>query len=103
MTVANEMTAEERRKRLMHGLTSTQEEMVVVNVSHLAHAIGMDAAEKLVQNLVAMDAIIPTPYSRKPQYKSDGLCTINRLEAIEAIERVTINAAKLKIDKKLQK
>lgn len=102
-TVANEMTAGERRERLLHGLRATSVEEVVVNFSHLAHAIGMDKAEGMISNLVAMDGLIPTPYSRKPNFVSEGLCTINREEAIEAILRVQEKVAKIKIDQKMKK
>lgn len=102
-SVATEMTAGERRTRLLHGLNATSVEEVVVNFSHLAHAIGMDKAEAMISNLVAMDGLIPTPYSRKPNFVSEGLCTINRIEAIEAILRVQENVAKIQIDRKLKK
>lgn len=100
MRVADEMTAEERRKRLLHGLNATSSEEVALNFSHLAHAIGMDAAESLIGNLVAMDGLLTTPYSRVPKLISDGICIVNRLACVTAIERVQVNVAKSKIDKR---
>ena len=102
-SVSQEMTAAERRERLLHSLNASSEEEGMVNFSHLAHAIGMDSAEGLITNLVAMDGIIPTPYSRKPNFVSEGLCKINRQEAIEAILRVQGKVAKLQIDNKMKK
>lgn len=102
-SVSQEMTAEERRTRLLHGLSATSEPEVVVNFSHLAHAIGMDSAERMIGTLVAMDGIVQTPYSRKPKYISEGLCTISREEAIEAIHRVRAKTAKLQIDNMIKK
>lgn len=102
-SVANEMTAGERRERLLHSLNASSEEEGMVNFSHLAHAIGMDKAEGMISNLVAMDGLITTPYSRKPNFVSEGLCTINRIEAIEAILRVQEKVAKINIDQRLKK
>lgn len=101
-TVAEEMSAEERRKRLLHGLRATSSDEVALNFSHLAHAIGMDAAEGLISRLVAMDGLVRTPYSRTPKLESAGICTVERLAAIAAIERVQVNATKAKIDKRLR-
>ena len=102
-TVAQEMSAEQRRKELLVGLTITSEEEVVVNSSHLAHAVGMDTAEGMIQNLVAMNGLIPTPYSRKPNFVSQALCKINRLEAVEAIKRVQEKTERIKIDQLIKR
>ena len=102
-TVSQEMSAEQRRTELMAGLTATNEEEVVVNFSHLAHAIGMDTAEGMIQNLVAMNGLLSTPYSRKPTFVSQGLCKINRLEAVDAIKRVQEKTERLKIDQLIKR
>lgn len=85
-TVSQEMTPEERQKRLLHGLKACGDETVVVNVSHLAHALGMDEAEKLATNLREMDGLLPSRYSRTAKFVRQGLCEVDRLAVIEAIE-----------------
>lgn len=100
-SISQEMTAEERRKRLLHGLNATGEPEVVVNFGHLAHALGMDTAEGLVNKLVQMDGLVPGRFSKEPKLHTDGLCAIDRLSAIAAIERVQVKTAKASIDKKL--
>lgn len=103
-SVSQEMSAEERRKALLAGLErAITEDEVVVNFSHLAHAVGMDAAESLIGTLVAMEGLIPTPYSRKPKLVSQGLCSINPQDAIEAIKRVQERTERAKIDQLMKR
>lgn len=102
-TVAQEMSPEERRNRLLHSFrASISAEEGVVDFSQLAHAIGMDEAEKLVINLTAMDSIIRVPHSKRPRYMSQGMATVNIKQAIEAIQRVAYNEAKGKISRQLK-
>ena len=101
-TISQEMPAAERRERLMKGLMATTEDKVVVNFSHLAHAIGMEAAERMVDSLATMDSLIRSPYSRKPHLVVEALCEIDRMEAIEAIQRADIKTAKAAINAKLR-
>lgn len=103
-SVSQEMSAEERRKALLAGLErAATEEEVVVNFSHLAHAVGMDTAESLVGTLVAMEGLVATPYSRKPKLVSQGLCSINPQDAIEAIKRVQERTERAKIDQLMKR
>lgn len=98
-SVSQEMSAEQRRSALLSGLErAATEEEVVVNFSHLAHAVGMDVAEGLIGTLVAMEGLVPTPYSRKPKLVSQGMCSINPQEAIDAIRRIQERTERAKID-----
>lgn len=101
--VAQEMSPEERRTRLLHSFRASQSaEEGIVDFSQLAHAVGMDEAEKLVINLTAMDSIIRVPHSKRPRYVSQGMATVNIRQAIEVIQRVSYNEAKSKISNKLK-
>jgi len=103
-SVSQEMSAEQRRKELLAGLeNAATEDEVVVNFSHLAHAIGMDAAESLIHTLVSMEGLVATPYSRKPKLVSQGLCSINPQEAIEAIKRVQERTERARIDQLMKR
>lgn len=100
-SVSQEMTAEERRKRLLHGLNATGEPEVVINFSHLAHALGMDTAESLISKLVEMNGLVANRFSKTPTLVTNALCAVDRLAVIEAIQRVQVKTAKANIDKKL--
>lgn len=102
-TVSQQMSAEERRQRLMHGLNATRVERVVVNFSHLAHAVGMSTAESLVKHLSEMRSLVRSPYKREPELVKEANVEVDRLEVIEAIKSVTAKTEKLKIDKALKK
>lgn len=98
-TVAQEMPVEERRRQLLHGLKAGGGDKVYVNFSHLAHAIGMDEAEKLVEHMSSMHCIVTNQYSSKPTYIKDGLCAIDRLLAIEAVLEARARSEKETIDR----
>lgn len=102
-TVSQQMSAEERRKRLMHGLNATNSERVVVNFSHLAHAVGMDKAESLIKHLSEMRSLVRTPYKREPELVKEANVEVVRLDVIEAIQQVTAKVEKSKIDSALKK
>ena len=103
-SVSQQMSAEQRRFGLLRGLEPVaNEEEVVVNFSQLAHAVGMDTAESLVHTLVAMEGLVSTPYSRKPQLISKGMCSINPQEAIDAIKRVQERTERAKIDQLMKR
>jgi methanogenic corrinoid protein MtbC1 len=102
-TVSQEMSAEERRERLIKSLTACGDQEAVINFSHLAHAIGMDNAERLISNLVAMSGLVTTPFSRKPEYVSHGMCVVDPIIVIEEIRRVQTKTEKNKIDKLLKR
>jgi hypothetical protein len=93
------MPVEERRRQLLHGLKAGGGDEVYVNFSHLAHAIGMDEAEKLVEHMSSMHSIINNKYTSKPTYVRDGLCAINRLLAIEAVLSARAKSEKETIDR----
>lgn len=102
-TVAQQMSAAERRLRLLKGLNATKSERVVVNFSKLAHAIGMDAAESLIVNMAEMRSLQRTPYKRDPELVAEAMVEIDRQSAVDAIERVTVKTEKLRIDSLLKK
>lgn len=92
-TVAQEMSPEERAKRLVHGLKATGEDEVAVCFSHLAHALGMDEAEKLVKGgVVEMHGLMPARNARKPTLIREGTCVVDRVAALEAIEKKMIDS-----------
>lgn len=103
-SVSQEMSAEQRRKALLAGLErASNVDEVVVNFSHLAHAVGMDTAESLIGTLVSMEGLVSTPYSRKPKLVSQGMCSINPQEAIDAIKRVQERTERAKIDQLMKR
>ena len=103
-SVSQEMSAEQRRKELLDGLEKASNvEEVVVNFSHLAHAVGMDTAESLIHTLVSMEGLVATPYSRKPRLVSQGMCSINPQDAIDAIKRVQERTERAKIDQLMKR
>lgn len=99
LTVAQQMSPEERRERLLAGLKASPSDQVVINFSQLAHAVGMDNAEKLILNLTSLDRLVTSRYSRQPRLVSTPNMEVDRLAAIEMIERVKGQTNKAKIDK----
>lgn len=95
------MTDKERRSQLLMGLRNTTETIVALNVTHLIQAVGIDQSERLVMNLAGLVSPIRTPYSSKVKIQRSGTCVVKREEAIEAIERATVNSAKKEIDSRL--
>ncbi|GIW60302.1 MAG: hypothetical protein KatS3mg087_1368 [Patescibacteria group bacterium] len=102
-TVSQEMSPQERRTRLLNGLKATSSEKVVVNFSHLAHALSMDEAEKLVENMAEMVGAVQTAYSTRVRKTRDAYCEIDRLATIEALEKKTIDTNKAAIDAQVKK
>lgn len=96
------MPPEERRRRLLHGLRAGGGDKVYLNFSHLAQAIGMDEAEKLVEHMSAMHGIVTNQYSSKPTFVKDGLCAVDRLLTIDAILAARAKAEKETIDRLTQ-
>lgn len=95
------MSAQERRERLLHGLNASQNERVVVNFSHLAHAIGMDAAEALILNMAEIQSLVSSNYRKGPDLIREALVEIDRATAIDVILRTQSKANKAKIDELL--
>lgn len=92
-TVAQEMSPEERRERLVKALKATGEDEVVMNFSQVAHAIGMDEAEKLIKGkLVEMHGILPSRTSRQNKLNRKGMVVVDRLAALEAMNKKSIDS-----------
>ena len=83
-TVSQQMPDEERRTRLIKGLQAGGGETVVLNVSHLCQAVGMAKAESLVLNLVSMNSLESSPYSKKLTQRMQGMAEVNRVECLKA-------------------
>lgn len=103
-TVAQEMSAAERRTRLLHGLRASGSEEVVVVFSHVAHALeSMKQAEELTSNLKLTQGIIPSKFSRSTKMQSDATCEVDRELLIEALVAKEGSSNKAEIDKKIKK
>jgi hypothetical protein len=106
--VSQEMSAEERRTRLLHGLRASNvgnddgTKEAIVNFSHLAHALSMDEAEKLIIRLTSMESIVRVPHSKHPRYIAQGMATVNIGACIKALEEKTFTINKSKIDRKVR-
>lgn len=86
-TVADEMSAEERRERLLKSCKAGADEEVFCIFSQVAHALDMDAAEKLRESdLTETQEIYVPAGTDKSKVKRDGICQFNRKQLIEALE-----------------
>ena len=102
-TVKQEMSDDQRRRELLYGLRRTQEDKVVIDVSHLIQAVGLDEAETLVEDLAELQEAVTTPYSSRERIVRHGYCVVNRNLAVEALERKTVELNKALIDKVIKK
>lgn len=101
ITVSQQMSDEERRDRLIHGLKATGDDEVTVNFSHLAQAVGMDMAEKLVINLVETEELVASRTSKTPRMMKSGMCSIDRAAALKACEDCKAEAEMKKVESKV--
>lgn len=86
-TVANEMSAEERRVRLLNSCKAGADEEVFCIFSQVAHALDMDTAEKLREsNLTETQEVYVPQGTDQQKVKRDGICQFNRAQLIEALE-----------------
>ena len=86
--IKEEMSAHERCRRLIHGLsagdTSNPDHTVALNFSHLAQAVGMVEAEKLCETLKEMREITNKPHTKQTQLIRGGLAIVKAKAALEA-------------------
>ena len=88
LTIAEEMSVEERASQLLVGLSASSAEEVGLYFEHLAHAIGMELAEKMVVMAVGESSTKKSDYSTKPQAVNHCLCIVNRKQALDAVKKV---------------
>jgi asparagine synthetase B (glutamine-hydrolysing) len=104
-TVREEMPDEQRRDELIMGLSGTGSEEVFVNYSHLAQAVGEEAAGNLAQSLVESREVVNPNLSPRSTLRQtarrNAICQVPRAEALEACKEAKSKAAKSKIDAKI--
>jgi hypothetical protein len=91
-TVRDQMPDEERAKKLLFGLRRTLNDKVIVNISHLAQAVGsIQEANKLAESLSGTTEIGAFASSRRSTLRNTvqraGICQVDRLATVEAIEK----------------
>jgi hypothetical protein len=96
MKVGKQMPDHERRERLLNSLTAGGIEggEVALNVSHLAQAVGMEEAEKLVEGMAATAEVKQSRFSPKGKTVRSGIAVVNRAAAIEAVKLAIQQAAR---------
>lgn len=103
-TVANEMPDEQRREELILGLSSTQNESVTINVSHLIQAVGLQKADELSGPITATVEAVGKQRNgpattRQLSFKHSGMTEVDRESTLEALKEAKAKATKDKIDK----
>lgn len=94
-TTADEMSAEERRIRLLNSCKAGGDDEVFCIFSQVAHALDMDTADKLRESPLTETQEVYTPAGSSVQkVKRDGVCQFNRPALIAALE------AKIESEKK---
>lgn len=104
------MPDEQRRDELIAGLSATGEEKVFINLSHLAQAIGIEAAGDMVESLTEQQEVVDPRTSPRSTLKvqtiRNAVIQIDRKNVLDACtkakESSTLKTSKAKTDEKLQ-
>jgi hypothetical protein len=86
MIVGKKMKDSERRERLLRSLTAGGLDECALNFSHLAQAVGMEEAEKLVEQLAGSAEQVQSRYIPRGKTVRSGMAVVNRHAAIAAVE-----------------
>jgi hypothetical protein len=104
-TVCQEMSEEQRREELIMGLSNTGSDVVIINFSNLAHAVGMVEAEKHIQSLTVTNELVNPVFSPRStlrqHHRCNALCQVDRVTVLEAILKAKADTTKKKIDAKI--
>jgi len=105
-TISEEMPDNVRRDELIAGMSATAEDVVFVNLSHLAQAVGLKKAEDLADSLVETTELVNPNLSPRSTLRMVGrrnaMCQVDRVAALDACKSAKGSSSKSIIDNKLK-